>query len=160
MKKLSFILVGLCFLLFGCPHDAKLANGERTVQGEQFTTISSLAYIGGSVVYNPSNPSSAQLYNGANIAIYHSELKKTQESAEALIEDKTETWTAKPVDTFSIDREKDIYGYLKIRAVSSEAIVFDYHRFQSPEKKVVKSYSLKKNKTLDLDNDGQPDVKV
>ncbi len=71
----------------------------------------------------------------------------------------TETWTAKTVDTFSIDREKDIYGYLKIRAVASEAIVFDYHRFWSPEKKVVKSYSLKKNKTLDLDNDGRPDVK-
>lgn len=64
------------------------------------------------------------------------------------------------MDTFSIDREKDIYGYLKIQAVSSEAIVFNYHRFQSPEKKVVKSYSLKKNKTLDLDNDGQTDVKV
>ena len=161
MKKLSFILVGLCFLLFGCPHDANLANGERTVQGNQYNTISSLAYIGGSVVYNPSNPSSAQLYNGANIAIYHSELKKTQESAEALIEGKTETetWTTKTVDTFSIDREKDIYGYLKIQAVSSEAIVFDYHRFQSSEKKVVKSYNLKKNKTLDLDKDGRPDVK-
>lgn len=152
MKKLSFILVGLCFLLFGCPHDANLANGERTVQGNQYNTISSLAYIGGSVVYNPSNPLSAQLRNGANIAIYHSKLKKTQESAEALIEGKTETetWTTKTVDTFSIDREKDIYGYLKIQAVSSEAIVFDYHRFQSSEKKVVKSYNLKKTKPLIL----------
>lgn len=93
MKKSLFILVGLSFLLFGCPHDAKLANGESTVQENQYSTISSLAYIGGSVVYNPSNPLSAQLYNGANIAIYHSELKKTQESAEALIEDKTETET-------------------------------------------------------------------
>ncbi|MBO5729935.1 MAG: hypothetical protein J6R67_01950 [Treponema sp.] len=71
----------------------------------------------------------------------------------------TEGWEKDTVEIFSIDRKKDIYGYLKIQAVSSEAIVFDYHRFQSPEKKVVKSYSLKKNKTLDLDNDGQLDVK-
>ena len=161
MKKLSFLLISLCLVLFGCPHNAEISDGEKTVQGKQYDTISSLAYIGGSVVYNPSNPLSAQLYNGANIAIYHSELTKTQESAEALIEGKTETetWTTKTVDTFSIDREKDIYGYLKIQAVSSEAIVFDYHRFQSPEKKVVKSYSLKKNQTLDLDKDDRPDLK-
>ena len=60
----------------------QISDGERTVQGEQYSTISSLAYIGGSVVYNPSNPLSAQLYNGANIAIYHAEFTKTTTSAE------------------------------------------------------------------------------
>ena len=161
MKKLSFLLIGLCVVLFGCPHNAEISDGERTVQGKQYDTISSLAYIGGSVVYNPANPSSAQLYNGANIAIYHSELKKTQESAEALIEGKTGTanWTTKTVDTFSIDREKDIYGYLKIQSVSSQAIIFDYHRFITDEKKEVKSYNLQKGKTLDLNKDGNPDLK-
>ena len=161
MKKLSFLLIGLCLVLFGCPHNAEISDGEKTVQGKQYDTISSLAYIGGSVVYNPSNPLSAQLYNGANIAIYHSELKKTQESAEALIEGKTETenWTTKTVDTFSIDREKDIYGYLKIQSVSSQAIIFDYHRFITDEKKDVKSYNLQKGKTLDLNKDGNPDLR-
>ena len=70
MKKLSFLLIGLCLVLFGCPHNADISDGEKTVQEKQYNTISALAYIGGSVVYNPSNPSSAQLYNGANIAVH------------------------------------------------------------------------------------------
>ena len=164
MKKLSFLLIGLCLVLFGCPHNAEISDGEKTVQGKQYDTISSLAYIGGSVVYNPSNPSSAQLYNGANIAIYHAEFTKTSTTAEvykARVKggELTEGWETETVETLSINREKDIYGYLKIQSVSSQAIIFDYHRFITDEKKDVKSYNLQKDKTLDLNKDGNPDLR-
>ncbi len=141
MKKLSFLVIGLCVVLFGCPHNTDISNEEKTVQGKQYDTISSLAYIGGSVVYNPANPSSAQLYNGANIAVHLGKMTSTA------------------ANSVTIDKDSNVYGYLKIQSVSPQDIDFDYHSFIDNEKKVVKSYNLQKGKTLDLNKDGEPDLR-
>lgn len=138
MKKLSFLLICLCIVLFGCPHNAEIST---EVKSPEYDTISSLAYIGGSVVYNPANPSSAQLYNGANIAVHLGKMTSTA------------------ANSVTIDKDSNVYGYLKIQSVSPQAIDFDYHSFIDNEKKVVKSYILKKNETLDLNKDGESDLR-
>ena len=64
------MLVCLCCVLFGCTQNPEIPTSESE-QEKQFNTISSLAYIGGSVVYNPTNSAVAQLNTGAIIAVYH-----------------------------------------------------------------------------------------
>lgn len=164
MKKLSFLLISLCLVLFGCPHNADISDGEKTVQEKQYNTISALAYIGGSVVYNPSNPSSAQLYNGANIAVHLGKVIPNTVPAQTYRYTPQNTsmqWTEKQeqIVSVTVDEKSNEYGYLKIQSVSPQAIVFDYHRFISDDRKEVKSYNLQKNETLDLNKDDRPDLR-
>ena len=164
MKKLSFLLIGLCLVLFGCPHNPDISDGEKTVQEKQYNTISALAYIGGSLVYNPSNPSSAQLYNGATIAVHLGKVIPNTVHAQTYRYTPQNTsmqWTEKQeqIASVTVDEKSNVYGYLKIQSVSPQAIVFDYHRFISDDRKEVKSYNLQKDKTLDLNKDGLPDLR-
>ena len=164
MKKLSFLLIVLCIVLFGCPHNVEISNGEKTVQEKQYNTISSLAYIGGSVVYNPANPASAQLHSGANIAVHLGKVAPNTVHAETYKyapEDSAMKWNeaSAQVNSVTIDENSNVYGYLKIQSVSAQAIIFDYHRFITDEKKEVKTYNLQKDKTLDLNKDEKPDLK-
>lgn len=68
MKKQFFVSVCLCCFLFGggCTYNPQISNSVE-VNTVQFNAISGLAYIGGSVVYNPTNPSVAQLNTGSII---------------------------------------------------------------------------------------------
>ena len=164
MKNLSFLLIVLCIVLFGCPHNVEISNEKKTIQEKQYNTISSLAYIGGSVVYNPANPTSAQLHKGANIAVHLGKVAPNTVHAETYKyapEDSAMKWNeaSAQIDSVTIDENSNVYGYLKIQSVSSQAIIFDYHRFITDEKKEVKSYNLQKGKTLDLNKDGKPDLR-
>ena len=76
MKKQFFVSVCLCCFLFGCTYNPQISNSVE-VNTVQFNAISGLAYIGGSVVYNPTNPSVAQLNTGSIIAVHHGKVKQT-----------------------------------------------------------------------------------
>lgn len=140
MKKLSFILVGLCIVLFGCPHNAEIST---EVKSPEYDTISSLAYIGGSVVYNPTNPYAAQLTPGVMIAVHHGELTVTGEGENRSI---------------IINKNTNRYGYIKINAISSQTVIFQYHFFNTNGTKQTQLYTLRKGKTLDLNKDGKYDI--
>ena len=162
MKKLSFLLISLCIVLFGCPHNVEISNGEKTIQEKQYNTISSLAYIGGSVVYNPANPASAQLHNGAKIAVHLGKVTPNTVQAETYkytLQTSSMNGTSAQVNSVTIDENSNVYGYLKIQSVSSQSIIFVYHRFITDEKTEIKVYNLKKGKTLDLNKDGNPDLR-
>ena len=164
MKKLSLPLIVLCIVLLGCPHNVEISNGKKTVQEKQYNTISSLAYIGGSVVYNPAHPTAAQLHNGANIAVHLGKVTPNTVHAETYKytpQTPSMKWNelSAQIDSVSIDENSNVYGYLKIQSVSSQSITFDYHRFITDEKKEVKSYNLQKGKTLDLNKDRNPDLR-
>ena len=165
MKKLTFVLMCLCLVLFGCPHNVDIADGEKTLQDKQYDTISALAYIGGSVVYNPENLSSAQLYNGANIAIHLGRVSPTQIIAKVYkntLQDESLTWGWKesvPVDSVELVDDYNVYGYLKIQSVSPSSICFVYHKFSDDGKETTSTHTIRNGNSLDLNGDSHADLK-
>lgn len=55
-------------------------TNENDVSNVSFDEISRMAYIGGSLVYNPGNIGYGQIYNGAQIAIRTSELESNYQT--------------------------------------------------------------------------------
>ena len=140
MRKLfSLLFVMLC--LFGCnyceeekPNNKNNENNtnnetvedenELSVEEKEFDIISSQAYIGGSVVYNPNHPEMAQLTAGANIAIYMSQVERSTVQA-TVIENKVEK--TENVTTFAAKEDNDIYGYLHVNSVSEDSIDLTFY---------------------------------
>lgn len=157
MKKIFIMLVCLCCVLFGCTQNPEIPTSESE-QETQFNTISSLAYIGGSVVYNPTNSAVAQLNTGAIIAVYHGRVIPKNVVAQ-IYKNGVENSTTRNVNSVTVDKDSNSYGYLKVGTISSESISFEYHLFSKDGKKSIKKFNLSNGDTGDLNNDGKVDIK-
>lgn len=172
MRKLfSLLLVVLC--LFSCnyceeekPNNKNSGNNtnnetvedddELSAEEKEFDKISSLAYIGGSVVYNPNHPEMAQLTTGANIAIYMSQVERSTVQA-TVIENKVEK--EQDVTTFAAKEDNDIYGYLHVNSVSKESIDLTFYSYSDNGKtKKSSSITIAANSDKDINGDGKPDL--
>lgn len=172
MRKLfSLLLVVLC--LFSCnyceeekPNNKNSGNNtnneiiedddELSAEEKEFHTISGLAYIGGSVVYNPDYPEVAQLTTGANIAIYMSQVE-TRTAQATVIENKVEK--TENITTFAAKEDNDIYGYLHVNSVSENSIDLTFYSYSDNGKtKKSSSITIAANSDKDINGDGKPDL--
>lgn len=163
MKKQFFVSVCLCCFLFGCTYNPQISNSVE-VNTVQFNAISGLAYIGGSVVYNQTNPSVAQLNTGSIIAVHHGKVKQkpvTVKVYQDRVEDNAinSDWAYKNITSTYVDKESNIYGYMKIGGISKDKISFEYHLFNKEGRKTTKNFSLNEGDSTDINNDGNPDIK-
>ena len=176
MRKLfSLLFVMLC--LFGCnyceeekPNNKNNENNtnnetvedenELSAEEKEFDIISSQAYIGGSVVYNPASPETAQLVTGANIAIYMSKVE-TRTVQATVMEKEGNSFNEKTQDvtTFAAKEDNDIYGYLHVNSVSKEAIDLTFYSYSRDGKtKRSSTVNIAAGEDKDINGDGKPDL--
>ena len=173
MRKLfSLLFVMLC--LFGCnyceeekPNNKNNENNtnnetvddenELSAEEKEFDIISSQAYIGGSVVYNPASPETAQLVTGANIAIYMSQVE-TRTVQATVIENKVEK--TENITTFAAkEDDNDIYGYLHVNSVSKDSIDLTFYSYSRDGKtKRSSTVNIAADEDKDINSDGKPDL--
>ena len=172
MRKLfSLLFVMLC--LFGCnyceeekPNNKNNENNtnnetvedenELSAEEKEFDIISSQAYIGGSVVYNPASPETAQLVTGANIAIYMSKVERSTVQA-TVIENKVEK--TENVTTFAAKEDDDIYGYLHVNSVSEDSIDLTFYSYSNDGKtKKSSNFTISAESYKDINGDGKSDL--
>ena len=170
MRKLfSLLLVMLC--LFGCNYceEEKPNNknnetvddeNELSAEEKEFDIISSQAYIGGSVVYNPASPETAQLVTGANIAIYMSQVE-TRTVQATVMEKAGNSFNEKTqeVTTFTAKEDNDIYGYLHVNSVSKDSIDLTFYSYSRNGKtKRSSTVNIAAGEDKDINGDGNPDL--
>lgn len=177
MRKLfSLLFVMLC--LFGCnyceeekPNNKNNENNtnnetvddenELSAEEKEFDIISSQAYIGGSVVYNPASPETAQLVTGANIAIYMSQVETR--TVQATVMEKTgKSFSEKTQDvtTFAAkEDDNDIYGYLHVNSVSKDSIDLTFYSYSRDGKtKRSSTVNIDAGEEKDINGDSKPDL--
>ena len=77
---LATILTFFTVIITSCNSNINSPTNENDVSNVSFDEISRMAYIGGSLVYNPRNLGYGQIYNGAQIAIRTSELESNYQT--------------------------------------------------------------------------------
>ena len=77
---LATILTFFTVIITSCNSSINSPTNENDVSNVSFDEISKMAYIGGSLVYNPGNLGYGQIYNGAQIAIRTSELESNYQT--------------------------------------------------------------------------------
>lgn len=77
---LATILTFFTVIITSCNSSINSPTNENDVSNVSFDEISRMAYIGGSLVYNPRNLGYGQIYNGAQIAIRTSELESNYQT--------------------------------------------------------------------------------
>ena len=164
----------LCIFLFiGCENNANVNNnGEKdpeitvnTKYEQEFDNISSMAFIGGSVVYNPDSKQFSQLKAGAEIAFYLNELDKSAPETldgGSLSFDPADTEgivLEAPESVYSFDDEKVAYGYLSVESVSKDSITLSSNIYSNNGKtKTTERFSLNAGESKDLNKDGKADI--
>ena len=162
----------LCIFLFiGCENNANVNNNATepditTTKNEtEFDNISSMAFIGGSVVYNPDSKQFSQLKAGAEIAFYLNEIDK---AAPEILDGGEATFdpaaiegidTSAPDSVYSFDDEKVAYGYLRVESVSGDSIKLSSSIYSNNGKtKTTEFFTLNASEARDLNKDGKSDI--
>jgi hypothetical protein len=110
-----------------------------------YQEVSRRAFMGGSVLYNPVQPSSGQLAQGVNLGIRLGKVDRVD--------------NGDPQPGFN-DREDDaVYGYITVDSIDKQYISFTY-TVLSREGKIERktSHSLKLNERVDINGDGFDDL--
>lgn len=156
MKRFLFLMITLCLISFGCYHSPSSTPPQENYNEIEYNNLSSLAYIGGSVVYNPENLSVSQLKADADIAFYLSKVKKNDISATVLNGTEEES---REISSVVLDESEDIYGYLNVISVSERSIFLRCNMFSVDDKrKTSKLITIYKGEQKDINNDGKPDL--
>ena len=77
---LATILTFFTVIITSCNSSINSPTNENDVSNVSFDEISKMAYIGGSLVYNPGNLGYGQIYNGAKIGIRTSTLESNYQT--------------------------------------------------------------------------------
>jgi hypothetical protein len=110
-----------------------------------FNEISRQAFMGGSVLYNPDQPSTGTLAPGVHLAV---RLGKV---------DKNENSIGQP--SFSDREDAARYGFITINAIDTSQISFTYTQYEGNQhNQTARSFSLPLNEKADLDRDGYSDI--
>lgn len=150
MKKIlkTFCSLSLTFGLFaGCADidsekNVKLSDISNELS---YSNISRQAYMGGSVLYNPTNASSGHLAKGVVVAVRLGYTKQTIVDSEQA--------------TFEDIEDNAQYGYLEINSIDETSISFTYKSLDKDGRiSSQKYFSLKLEESADLNGDGLQDV--
>lgn len=154
---LATILTFFTVIITSCNSNINSPTNENDVSNVSFDEISRMAYIGGSLVYNPGNIGYGQIYNGAQIAIRTSELESDYQTV-TFYEETNETNDTLQEYSDNIDTIK--FGYLTITAVSKERISFTYTEYKSDGNVAgTSNYTIKAGDEVDISGDKKPDLK-
>lgn len=108
------------------------------------SALTEMAYMGGSVLYSPKNPSANQLAKDVVIAVRQGKVEKT--------------YLGSGVYSYKNSEFDYNLGYIKVNSVSKENISFDYYEFYGDSASCRGSFSVDAGSTADLNNDGTPDI--
>lgn len=110
-----------------------------------YRSISTKAYMGGSVLYNPKDLSNSQLLQGVYIATRLGKVTKNEVSEDDII--------------YTDIENEALYGYVYINNVTEKFINFSYVEYsQNGIKNTEKSFYLEVNQSADLNGDGFADI--
>lgn len=103
------------------------------------------AYMGGSVVYNPSDIANSQLSRNVVVAVRLGEVKKNGPDDSAV---------------YTVNPDYEIYGYLRITDISDASVSFAYYEFSDGwgEARQKGVFTLAAGENADLNGDGRNDV--
>ena len=135
-----------------------------TIDPLSLASLKHRAYIGGSLIYNPSNSSLSQIAPGVKIAVRASKLEKKTEAlyelggaslrdAVTVDVDANGNWSnpgaSESFADYIVEKEdSDIYGYITITAVDDNTISFKYSYYAgNNETLTTESYKIKQLNT-------------
>lgn len=150
MKKFNFLgiittIIFLCSCTF--PYNF-IENGQITdiSQNISYYNICRMPFMGGSLLYNASNPTEGQLRNGVIVAIRQGQVYiKNNDVSNPIFSDK---------------EDSAIYGYLEIHEITNSNIHFSFYSYQDIySAPICKTFLLNINDEIDLNGDGCPDLR-
>ena len=160
-KKLCLVAIALSFAAInfsGCANGSNSNSDAEVKEADvSYASISKMAYIGGSLVYNPVNIGYGQLYNGAKIAVRTSLVEQNEQTVTAYAGNDEYT---KNLQEYSDKTDSIQFGYLTVTEVSKESISFSYAKYDSDGNTASSSnYTLKVGESVDITGDGKADLK-
>lgn len=159
--RLVLCIILCAFMLISCENrDHSHITTETTSTNEtEYGAIKALGYIGGAVIYNPESLETSQIYDGADIAFYLSNLEKKTAIDGTVIDENGKVKT-QSFDSVVLDQSNDIYGYLHVDRASKNALKLTINTYSKDgSKKTISSCTLEKNSSIDLNGDGKDDLR-
>lgn len=155
LKVFAFLSIALTAFVIGCVNGLVLETGSsdtklNNISGvKNRSVLKTLAYTGGSMLFNPGDIKNSQLANGVIVATRAGKLFKKDLG-------NGHTACVDPIYSAS-------FGYIEITDIDSEAVSFDYYvsnGWNYDEEKPVKqgSYILAAGQSVDLTGSGSPDL--
>ena len=147
IRRIAIIAMAVVIGFSACAFDD--STGQTETRGNitetlKFENISRLAFMGGSLIYNPDVGASGQISKGAKVAVRLS-MVDTNENV------------INPDEKYQEQYFK--LGYITIDSVSIESISITYSEYNdSGTLKPNRSITVAKNSSGDLDKDGKNDV--
>ncbi|MBO5826331.1 MAG: hypothetical protein J6R03_06860, partial [Treponema sp.] len=150
MKKVFILGVALLTSIFtSCTIPfLNIENANITDISEEMTfqKIIQNGFMGGSILYNPDNPSSGQLAKGVTVAIRLGYVEKEEKNIDEFV--------------YTNNEDKARYGYITIDSINKNEISFSYFSFDKEGLCKTKSiYSLRRGEFIDINSDGLNDLK-
>jgi hypothetical protein len=131
-----------CAFPFQSAKNIKLSDISKQLG---YHEISRQGFMGGSVFYNPDQPSSGQLVEGAHVAVRLGRVDRH------VIDGEQSVFTDKP--------DEALYGYITVNAVNKDSIGFTYTYYLSDGNQSFSShYTIQLNETTDINGDGLADL--
>ena len=160
-KKLCLVAVALTCAVInysGCANGFGSNSAAEVKEADvSYDSISRMAYIGGSLVYNSGNIGYGQLYNGVKIAVRTSLVESENQDVTAYAGSSEYTETIK---NYSDKADSITFGYLTVTEVSKEGISFYYTKYDSYGNTAGSSnYTVKAGESVDITGDRKPDLK-
>jgi hypothetical protein len=137
IKKMSFcILVPVVFSILSCAFPFQGVQGVNLNDIGNLLTyeeISRQAFMGGSVLYNPAQPSSGQLAAGVRLAVRLGKVTKEVKSTYQVVYTEIEDMAS--------------YGYITIESIDKKGVRFSYTSFSGG---IISNFVLPIGGTVDI----------
>jgi hypothetical protein len=150
LKRLQFVLLvaAITAAIFSCAFPFQsMENIELSdISGRlSYYEISRQGFMGGSVLYNPDQPSSGQLVEGAHVAVRLGRVDRYDIDGEQ--------------SAFTDKADETRYGYITVNALNNEFISFTYTGYSFDGNQSLPSqFTIRLNEKADINRDGLADV--
>ncbi|MEE0998318.1 MAG: hypothetical protein UIH41_01475 [Treponemataceae bacterium] len=147
-KNVFLVTMLLACVFIGCAfptqnfENVSISNIESELT---FQKIRCQSFMGGSVLYNPNNPSSGQLAVGVTVAVRLGYVEKEENGIDEFVYKNIE--------------DKASYGYITVESISKNELSFRYFSFDNAGlEKTSNSFTIKAGESLDINSDGLDDL--
>lgn len=144
---LSLFAFSACSMPLDGDYSSGTSSGLRNISFMLTdSVIKTRGFMGGSVVYNPSDLSVSQLSNGVVVALRFGKINRIDAGNNQYV--------------YADDEDDAVFGYINVSDVNNDSISFDYYEFEYDEKNAVKksSFVLRNGDFADINSDGYNDV--